>query len=69
MSMGDIDGPVVAKKLYEALYAGESEYLDPEVIPYALDAAVDKLRRRKLHPSRWAPYVHFGIWLEQTDKL
>ena len=60
-SMNDADGPVVAKTIYKALYEGDAEYFDPEVIPYALDEAVSKLRRRRLHPTRWAPYVHIGI--------
>lgn len=59
--MGDVDGPVVARKVYEELFATESEYLDPDVIPYALDDAVGELRGRRIHPSRWATYVHFGI--------
>jgi len=59
--MGDIDGPVVAKFVYEALFHGEDEYIDPEVIPYALDAAVGILRERGVRPSRWAPYLHIGV--------
>lgn len=60
-SMNDADGPIVANTIYEALYEGESEFLDPDVVPYALDEAVGKLRRMGLHRSRWAPYVHIGI--------
>lgn len=59
--MGDADGPVVAKKVYETIFEGRSEILDPSVIPYALDAAVQQLREMGLHPSRWAPYIHFGM--------
>lgn len=59
--MGDVDGPLVAKRVYEELFNSDSKFLDPDSIPYGLDAAVAKLRRQKLHPSRWAPYVHFGI--------
>lgn len=59
--MNDADGPVVAEAIYRALYEGDSEFLDPEVIPYALDGAVSTLRARGLPPSRWAPYVHMGI--------
>lgn len=59
--MGDVDGPIVAKRIYEELFAGDEEYLIPDRIPYALDAAVADLRKRGLHASRWAPYVHFGI--------
>ena len=59
--MGDIDGPVVASSVYEALFHSEGDYIDPEVIPYALDAAVRDLRERGIRPSRWAPYLHIGI--------
>ena len=59
--MGDVDGPVIAKKVYETIIQDDSEHLDPTAIPYALDAAVQELRERGLHPSRWAPYIHFGM--------
>jgi hypothetical protein len=59
--MGDVDGPVVARKVYVELFGGDSEFLEPDDIPYALDAAVSSLRERGLHPSRWAPYVHLGM--------
>jgi CHAT domain-containing protein len=59
-SMGDVDGPEIAKTVYEEIFKGDSEYLDPEVIPYALDAAVQKLREKDPNPSRWAPYIHIG---------
>jgi CHAT domain-containing protein len=32
-SMGDVDGPRIAKTLYEEMFRGDSEYLDPEIIP------------------------------------
>lgn len=60
-SMSDVDGPVVARRVYAQLFAGDSEFLDPDAIPYALDAAVGQLRAKGLHPSRWAPYVHLGM--------
>lgn len=59
--MGDVDGPVIAKRVYEELFTGDGDHLDPDSIPYALDAAVQELRSQKVHMSRWAPYVHFGI--------
>lgn len=59
--MDDIDGPTVAKTVYEELFRGEGEMLDHEAIPYALDLAVQKLRARGLSASRWAPYVHYGV--------
>jgi CHAT domain-containing protein len=61
-SMGDIDGPVVARRFYEELFREGNEQLHPDDIPFALNAAVHELRTSGLHPSsRWAPYVHYGI--------
>jgi CHAT domain-containing protein len=60
-SIGDVDGPIIAKKVYEELFAGEDEELDFDIVPYALDAAVCKLRAQGLEPSRWAPYIHIGM--------
>lgn len=59
--MDDIDGPTVAKIVYEELYCGGGEMLDPDAVPYALDLAVRKLRASGLSASRWAPYVHLGM--------
>ena len=59
--MGDVDGPIVAKIVYEAIFVGQSEFLDAEVVPYALDDAVQALRQRGLSSSRWATYVHLGL--------
>ena len=59
--MGDFDGPVVAKTIYEELFHPGAEMLDPEAIPYALDTAMRKLRASGLAASRWAPYVHLGV--------
>jgi hypothetical protein len=59
--MNDVDGPVVAQYVYAELFRGNSEYLDLESVPFALDAAVTELRARGLHPSRWAPYIHIGV--------
>ena len=59
--MDDLDGPVVAKTVYEELFRGGPEVLDLDSIPYALDLAVRKLRAKGLAASRWAPYVHFGV--------
>jgi hypothetical protein len=59
--MGDMDGPIVATALYNGIFSSDNEYLDPDDVPYALDAAVQELRSAGLHPSFWATYVHFGI--------
>jgi CHAT domain-containing protein len=60
-SMGDVDGPIVAETVYLELFAGDGDILDFDLVPYALDAAVRKLRAQGLEPSRWAPYIHMGI--------
>ena len=59
--MADAHAPLVAEKVYAALFKGDGEYLDADVIPRALDEAVRELRSRQLHPSLWATYVHMGI--------
>ena len=59
--MGDVDGTLVARTVYKRIFGDDSEYLDPDVIPYALDEAMQTLRARGLHPSRWAPYIHLGV--------
>lgn len=60
-SMNDVDGPVVARNVYERLLSEEDEYVDSSVIPYALVDATNELRARGVHPARWATYVHFGV--------
>lgn len=59
--MGDIDGPTVAKHVYEGLDRKDALTIDLDIIPYALDAAATELRVKGLHPSRWAPFVHIGM--------
>jgi hypothetical protein len=59
--MHDMDGPQVSETIYSELFRGNSEYLDADDVAYALDAAVNKLRERRLPVARWAPYVHIGI--------
>jgi hypothetical protein len=57
--MGDQDGPILTKTIYEALFA--KEVIDADVVPYALDQAVRELRNRGVPPERWATFVHMGI--------
>ena len=59
--MGDVDGPIIARKVYEELFGGDSEHLDPDDVPYALDAAVALLRKRGMPTSLWATYIHIGL--------
>jgi hypothetical protein len=56
--MNDVDGPLVASTVYKCLF--ENETLNPGLIPYALDEAVQKLRLQGVSPSRWATYIHMG---------
>jgi hypothetical protein len=56
--MRDDDGPVVAAAVYD--YLCRKAVIDADDIPYALDAAVQELRKREASPDRWAPFVHFG---------
>jgi hypothetical protein len=60
-SMSDVDGPIVAKTVYDALFRDNDQVLDFDVVPYALDTAVRELRAQGLEPTRWAPYIHIGM--------
>jgi hypothetical protein len=57
-AMGDEDGPYVAKRFYEKLF--ESESIDVDAVPYALDNAVTALRMNGAPPERWATFIHMG---------
>jgi hypothetical protein len=56
--MHDADGPDVARRVYEALFQHDSLNLDD--VPYALDEAVESLRKAGVSPARWAPFMHMG---------
>jgi hypothetical protein len=60
-AMNDHDGPLIARSIYEELFKDPRASLDPKVIPYALDRAIQKLQQNGVHPSRWATYIHVGI--------
>jgi hypothetical protein len=60
-SMCDSDGPDVASHLYQELFNRDKEYLDPDLVPYALDEALQPLREQGLSPSRWATFIHLGM--------
>lgn len=60
-SMDDVDGPVVAQVVYEALFVGEGNHVHFNTAPAALNRAVKMLRDRGVNPMRWAPYVHIGV--------
>jgi hypothetical protein len=63
--MSDPDGPVVAKLFYEKLF--ENKTIDADSIAYALDHAVNMLRRDLMlrgHRGswrRWGTFIHMGV--------
>jgi hypothetical protein len=56
--MSDKDGPIIADYVYEALF--KEDMFDVNLVPYALDDAVRRLRERKLDAERWSVFVHMG---------
>lgn len=56
--MYDEDGPRMAQWFYETLL--QKETIDLSDIPYALDAAVQRLREMGASPYRWATFMHLG---------
>jgi hypothetical protein len=58
--MNDQDGPTVARFVYEEL-ARSYPNINPDSIPFALDAAVRKLRADGAYFHRWATYIHMGV--------
>jgi hypothetical protein len=56
--MDDVDGPLIARIVYEKLFS--MEIIDTDAVPYALDAAVAELRSQGAPPERWATFVHMG---------
>lgn len=58
--MNDEDGPTVARAVYKELMTRKDGFLDKDAFPYALDDAVQSLRRDGAPPHRWAPFIHIG---------
>jgi hypothetical protein len=56
--MYDSDGPQVAQSVYRAILGKEMFQLDD--IPYALDDAVQELRKQGVPANRWATFMHIG---------
>jgi hypothetical protein len=56
--MNDADGPEVAELVYDALFTVKS--FNSDIIPYALDLSIQRLRMLGVPPSRWATFVHIG---------
>jgi hypothetical protein len=62
-TMGDQDGPDVARDVHTQLFECSlgTWRLDGDDIAYALDKAIRNLIHRGIHPSRWATYIHIGL--------
>lgn len=64
--MNDSLGTDIAKTFYEHLYSDIHKPLDPNLIAYALDEALQKIRVKANTdgtyplPSTWAPFIHIG---------
>jgi hypothetical protein len=56
--MCDYDGPRVARWVYAVLL--EKQAFDLNDVPYALDEAVQRLRKEGISPNRWATFMHMG---------
>jgi hypothetical protein len=57
-AISDEDGPQVAKWFYEYLFSKDD--IDADLVAYALDYAVGKLRQSGVPPHRWVPFIHIG---------
>jgi hypothetical protein len=57
-SMCDKDGPKVARQFYSSIF--EKDQVDLDDIAYALDDAVQVLRKSNVPASRWASFMHIG---------
>ncbi|EIN12849.1 hypothetical protein PUNSTDRAFT_131086 [Punctularia strigosozonata HHB-11173 SS5] len=58
--MSDMTGPFVAEHVYRQLFNTDNDMVDFNVIPYALDEAVDMLRRGGCSAYEWATFMHIG---------
>jgi hypothetical protein len=56
-------GPIITESIYSSVFSPkkQSEFMNPDDVPYALDEAVQKLRATGLDPSLWATYIHIGV--------
>jgi hypothetical protein len=56
--MEDVDGPRIAKSLYNGIFKGDFGYINPDDIAYALDSAVFRLRHEVKNPMRWVKHEY-----------
>ncbi|KAF8597168.1 hypothetical protein BDV93DRAFT_527607 [Ceratobasidium sp. AG-I] len=60
-AIGDADGPVVARVLYEYLFRDKEGAVDSSEAAVGLNKAVRALRRAKAPMHRWVPFIHIGV--------
>jgi hypothetical protein len=51
----------LAKSSYEDVFKDDSEYISPDNVAYALDAAVRRFQHEVKDPMGWAPHIDLGI--------
>jgi CHAT domain-containing protein len=59
-SMPGVDGPNVAAMVYQTML-GDNKVPDTKMAAKGLHFAIQKLRKDRVAPSRWMPFIHFGI--------
>lgn len=59
-SMDDKDGPNVAEIVYQTILR-EKNMPDVKMAAEGLHLAVQKLRKARVPPYRWMPFIHLGI--------
>jgi CHAT domain-containing protein len=59
-SMSDTDGPNIAEMVYQTIL-GDDNIPDVKMAAKGLHLAVQKLRKNRVPPYRWMPFIHFGI--------
>ncbi|KAG9122418.1 hypothetical protein FRC07_001207 [Ceratobasidium sp. 392] len=60
-AIGDDDGPVVARTLYEYLFRDPSGAIDSSEAAIGLNKAIRVLRKAKVPMHRWVPFIHIGV--------
>jgi CHAT domain-containing protein len=59
-SMSDADGPNVAEMVYETIL-GDDKVPDVKMAAKGLHLAIQMLRKNRVPPYRWMPFIHFGV--------
>jgi CHAT domain-containing protein len=59
-NIADRDGPTVAKIVYEVIL-GDNFIPNVKMAAEGLHLAIQELRMASVPPSRWMPFMHFGI--------